>query len=143
MKHRLQQIRHPEPNINNTSSEIACWIVTASVCTSKRLETTTVCLSMRLVKLGYTHTYAPIKKNKVVLYTGMERAPPPKKMQKANCRTMCKVCYHLCKSKYLYSHTLAYTWHTSRRKQTGNGQCTSLYIFLNFVPYTYTTYTQK
>ena len=33
--------------------------------------------------------YVPFKNNKVVLYTGMERAR--KEMQKANCRTMCKV----------------------------------------------------
>ena len=44
---------------------------------------------MILVNLGYIRMYAPFKNNKVVLYTGMERAP--KKMQKANCRTMCMV----------------------------------------------------
>lgn len=43
---------------------------------------------MILVNLGYIRMYTPFKNNKVE-YTGMERTP--KKMQKANCTTMCTV----------------------------------------------------
>lgn len=66
---------------------------------------------MILVNLGYIHMYAPFKNNKVE-YTGMERTP--KKNAKSKLHNNVYGYDSIC-VKPDTSHTLEYTWNTSRR----------------------------